>query len=180
MMDVIKLYPQYNIVNDRRVQAAPVSPVSYERRSGNERRDENRLKLDTTLTRDIFEIKGKVAQLENSTQKIGQKGEQKNDKKDVQGPAFTQNISKAAQNSIKTDQFIKTTKPNTTETPKEIAKSKSQVGATAGLIAVVLGGTLAAPAFGIAGVGIAIGLGAFLGAKLLRSAITTHIKNKNK
>ena len=173
-MDVIKLYPQYNIIGDRRMQTTPVSPVAFERRSGKERRDENRLKLDTTLTRDIFEIKSKVAKLDPSEIK----SEQKSDKKITQGTSFTQNVSKAAQNSIKTDQFIKTIKPNATESPKEIAKSKSQTGAIAGLAAVVLGGTLLAPALGIAGVAVAVGIGVFMGGKLLRSAIKSHMKNK--
>ena len=168
-LDVIKLYPQYNIISERRQKVAPVSPVSpsgVERRSGMDRRNDDRVKLDTNLTKDIFEIKNKVAQIQNLQPKA------------VEKITFSQNIAKATQHSLKTDQFIKTVKPNLTESPKEIAKSKSNVGALAGLAGVVLGGTLASAFLGVAGVGIAIGLGAYLGAKFLRSAIISHLKNK--
>lgn len=165
-MDVIKLYPQYNIVKDRRVQVAPISPIAYERRSGEDRRGDDRIKLDTTLTRDIFELKSKVAQF------------QKSEPKETKGTAFTQNAAKAAQNSIKTDQFIKTVKPGDKESPKEAAKSNSQIGTMAGLISVVLGGTLASAFFGVAGVIAALAIGGFVGGKLLRTAITNHLKNK--
>lgn len=168
-LDVIKLYPQYNIISERRQKFAPVSPVSpsgVERRSGMDRRNDDRVKLDTNLTKDIFEIKSKVAQI------------QKHQSNSLEKITFSQNITKATQHSLKTDQFIKSTKPTLTESPKELAKSKSEVGALAGLAGVVLGGTLASAFLGVAGVGIAIGLGAYLGAKFLRSAIVSHMKNK--
>lgn len=166
MIEVNKLYPQYNVVKDRRVQKASASPVGFERRSGIERRNDNRIKLDTTLTRDIFEVKNKVSQIK------------KTEDKNSQGVTFAQNVSRAAQNSIKTDQFVKTAKPNTVQTPKEAAKSKSQTGAVAGLISVVLGGTLLSTVLGVAGVVVAIGIGAFVGGRLLKNAIVSHIKNK--
>lgn len=165
-MDVIKLYPQYSITQERRQKVAPVSPVTYERRGGMDRRSDDRIKLDTTLTKDIFEIKSKVAQLEKNQPKI------------VEKITFGQNISKAAQNSIKTDQFIKTIKPILSDTTKEMVKSKSNAGTLAGLLSVVLGGTLASAFFGVAGVGIAIGLGAYFGAKILKNVIVSHLKNK--
>lgn len=171
-MDVVKLYPQYNITKERRQQNAP-SPVAFERRSGVDRRSDDRVKLDTTLTRDIFEIKNKVSQIQQATQKLAPQKAEKT--------TFTQNISKAAQGSIKTDQFIKNIKANSenlTDSPKTLAKYKSDAGAIAGIIGVMLGGILASTFLGIAGVGIAIGLGVYFGGKLLRSAIVSHLKNK--
>lgn len=171
-MDVTRLYPQYNIIKDRRTQVNPISPVNFERRSGKERRNEDRIQLDTGLTRDIFELKSKVSQLQK-TEKT-EKGGQQNTK----GPAFTQNMSKAVQNSIKTDQFIKTIKPAVKESPKEAAKAPSQTGAMAGLIGIVLGGTLLSTVMGVVGVGIALAIGGFMGGKMLRGAIVNHLKNK--
>lgn len=166
MLEVNRLYPQYKVRQERRQQKAPVSPVAFERRSGIDRRTDDRIKLDTTLTRDIFEVKNKVSQLQKTTQSNSEKIN------------FTQNVSRAVQKSIKSDQFIKTAKPNTAETPKTIQKAKSDAGALAGVLAVVLGGTLASTLLGVAGVGIAIGLGAYFGGKVLRSAIVSHLKNK--
>lgn len=166
MLDVNRLYPQYNVRQERRQQKNPVSPVAFERRSGIDRRTEDRVRLDTTLTKDIFEIKSKVAQVQQSSSQKAEK------------VSFTQKSSNAAQHSIKTDQFIRTTKPAVTESPKEIAKSKSTAGAMAGVLAAVLGGTLASTFLGIAGIGVAIGIGAYFGGKALRGAIVSHLKNK--
>lgn len=163
MLEVNRLYPQYIVMKERRQQTAP---VSVERRSGMDRRSDNRVKLDTTLTRDIFEVKNKVNQIQKTAQK------------NIEKVTFTKNIHKAIQNSIKTDQFIKTTKSTPAENSKIVAKAKSDAGAIAGILAAVLGGTLASAFLGIAGVGIAIGLGAYFGGKILRSAIVSHLKNK--
>ena len=173
-MDVVKLYPKYNTMRERRQEANPISPVSFERRSGQDRRSDDRVKLDTNLTRDIFEIKSKVAQIQQSGQKLTQNATSQKEEKTT----FTENVSKAAQNSIKTDQFIKSTKPVVQDSPKEIAKSKSRAGALGGVLAVVLGGTLASAFLGVAGAGVAIGLGVYFGGKFLKNAIVSHIKNK--
>ena len=170
MVEINRLYPQYNTAYERRQQKAPISPVAFERRSGFDRRNEDRIKLDTTLTRDIFEVKNKVAQLQNNVAKK------------ADNTTFTQNISKAAQNSVKIDQFIRTTDPNSKNNKLSSAKpefkANSQAGALAGILGVALGGTLASTFMGVAGVGIAIGIGAYFGGKALRSAIVSHLKNK--
>lgn len=167
MLEVNRLYPQYVIMQERRQQNAP---VNVERRSGIDRRSNDRVKLDTTLTRDIFEVKNKVAQVQKVPQKEAEK------------VTFTQNAPKAALHAINSDQFIKSTKTNSMDnavgSSKIVAKSKSQAGALAGLLGVVLGGTLASAFLGVAGVGLAIGLGAYFGGKLLRGAIVSHLKNK--
>ena len=166
MLEINKLYPQYNIIKERRQAVAPVSKVALERRSGVDRRSDDRPKLDTALTRDIFEIKSKVAQIQKTAPQNAEKIN------------FTQNASKVIQNSLKSDQFIKSTKPNSVDSPKVPKKSETNVGALTGLLAVVLGGTLASTFLGVAGVGIAIGIGAYLGGKVLRNAIVSHMKNK--
>lgn len=176
-MDVVRLYPQYNILYERRQQQAPVSPIAFERRSGVDRRSEDRVKLDTNLTRDIFEIKSKVAQI----QKVNNPSSQSN----TNNLSFTQNTSPQktekvafSQNISNTDQFIKSRKPTVTESPKEIAKSKSHSGALGGMLAVILGGTLASTFLGVTGIGIAIAVGAYFGGRVLKNAIVSHIKNK--
>lgn len=172
MMDVVKLYPQYNIIKDRRIQKDPVSPVAFERRSGKDRRSDDRLRLDTNLTRDIFEVKNKVSQIQQSAQKTTQKILPQNTEK----TNFTQNVSKAALGSIKADQFIKTNKPNSVENSKTFAKTKSDATAVAGIITAMLGGIMASTFLGPAGIGVAIGLGAYFGGKILKNAIVSHLK----
>lgn len=164
-MEVSKLYPQYYITKERRQQNAS-SPVKYERRSGMDRRVDDRIKLDTTLTKDIFEIKSKVAHI------------QKTLPKNIEKITFKQNIAKAFQNSIKTDQFIKSTKPNLKESPKELNKAKSDIGARAGLLGVMLAGTFSAAVMGVAGAVVAVGLGVYVGGRVLAKAIASHLKNK--
>lgn len=163
MLAIHKLYPQYRIISDRREQN---TPVSFERRSGVDRRSENRVNLDTNLTRDIFEIKSKISQTP------------KTDQKNIEKVTFTQNSAKAAQNSINTDQFIRTTKPNSTEAQKKDSKPPSTTGLAAGVLASVLGGVVAATFFGAAGVCIAVGVGSYFGLKLLKQVIESHLKDK--
>lgn len=170
-MDVVKLYPQYNTMRERR---QTTSPVPFERRSGQDRRSDDRVQLDTNLTRDIFEIKSKVAQIQNSGVKHTQNTASQKEEK----ISFTENISKAAQNSIKTDQFINSKKSAVQDSPKEIAKSNSKTAALGGVLAVVLGGTIASAFLGVAGAGVALGLGIYFGGKFLKNAIVSHIKNK--
>lgn len=170
-MDVVKLYPQYNTMRERRQTN---SSVPFERRSGQDRRSDDRVQLDTNLTRDIFEIKSKVAQIQNSGAKLTQNASSQKEEK----ISFIENISKAAQNSIQTDQFINSKKSAVQESPKEIAESKSKTAALGGVLAVVLGGTLASAFLGVAGAGVALGLGIYFGGKFLKNAIVSHIKNK--
>lgn len=163
MLSIHKLYPQYRITSDRREQN---SPVSFERRSGVDRRAEDRVKLDTNLTRDIFEIKSKISQ------------SQKSDPKNIEKVTFTQNSAKAAQNSIKADQFIRTTKQDSTEVPKKDSKPPSTTALAAGVFACVLGGIVASTFLGLAGVGIAVGVGTYFGLKLLKQVVESHLKDK--
>lgn len=168
MLEVNRLYPQYTIIQERRQQKSPVSQVAFERRSGIDRRNDNRLRLDTTLTRDIFEVKDQISKISKPTQQLAQK---------VDKTAFTQNITKAIQ-SLKIDQFVKTAKTEATEVPKALSKGKSDVGAIAGVIGIMLGGVLASTFLGVAGIGVAIGLGTYFGGKILKQAIVSHLTRK--
>ncbi len=164
MLEVQKLYPQYKAIQDRRQQSVP---VSFERRSGVERRSQDRVLLDTNLTRDIFEIKSKVSQLK------------KPESNNVSKVAFTQNAEKSALNSLKTDQFVKTTKTEPTDNAKAPSKSNNNSAAMAiGILASVLGGIVASTLMGPAGVFVAVGLGAYCGGKLLKQVMSTHMKDK--
>lgn len=49
-----KLYPQYQITSDRRQQSIP---VAQERRSGNDRRTEERVALPTSIKKDLYSVK---------------------------------------------------------------------------------------------------------------------------
>lgn len=169
MLEINKLYPQYNIIQERRQQR---TAVPFERRSGIDRRAADRVKLDTTLTRDIFQIKNTVAQLPQLPQLPITAA------KKVEPKALAQRTDKALQHSVNGDQFVRTTKQEKTDSPKEIAKSKSEAGTLAGVLGVMLGGTLAATFLGAAGIGLAVGLGVYFGGKMLRSAIISHLKNR--
>lgn len=173
-MDIVKLYPQYNITQERRKQN-PNTPVSFERRSGVERRNEDRIKLDTNLTRDIFEIKSKVSQIPLMGKQVTQTPEVN---KVENTTNHIQNASKATQNELKTDQFIKTTKPDSQQNPVFEAKPKSDAGALAGVFAAILGGVMASTMIGVAGIAVAIGIGGYFGGKFLKNAIVSHIKGK--
>jgi len=163
MSDMIRLYPQYNLTKERRQQK---NPVDVDRRSGSDRRTDDRVKLDTALTKDLFEIKSQVAQIQENTQKT------------IDKTTFTQKVSNAAQNSIKTDQFVKTTNPNLENSPKEAAKSESNEGSMLGMLSAVLGGTVASTFLGVAGIVIAGTVGAYLGAKALSRTILTHLRRR--
>lgn len=163
MTDMIRLYPQYNITRERRQQ---ISPVDVDRRSGVDRRADDRVKLDTALTKDIFEIKSQVSQIQENTQKT------------IEKTSFTQKVSNAAQNSIKTDQFVKTTNPASENSPKEAAKPQDHDATMLGMLSTFLGGTVASTFLGVAGVAIAATVGAYVGVKALSKTIATHLRRR--
>ncbi len=158
----MRLYPQYQVVSDRRKKNVP---VAFERRSGVERRSENRIAMDTKLTRDIFEVKNKISHLQK-TNPVN----------------FSQDISNAATNSIKTDQFVKS---DFSKTANKIAESKESPSTTAmlgGILGIALAGVVASSLMGPAGAVVAIGFGAYLGGKVLKQMVVSHMVDieKNK
>ncbi len=156
----MQLYPQYQVVSDRRKKNVP---VAFERRSGVERRSENRVAMDTKLTRDIFEVKNKVAQLQK-TNPVN----------------FSQDVSKAATNSIKTDQFVKQDFSKTAEKLAESKESPSTTAMLGGILAIALGGVVASSLLGPAGAIVAIGFGAYMGGKVLKEMVVSHMVENEK
>ena len=67
MNRVTRLYPQYQRSQDRRQQNIP---VAVERRSGNDRRGGERVSLDKQLTKDIYDVKSKVARIDSLSPKF--------------------------------------------------------------------------------------------------------------
>src|SRR5574344_1373577 len=166
MIEMNKLYPQYSFVNDRRKQNIP---VTQERRSGLDRRSGTRINLDTNLTKDIYEVKNKVA----LNQSQGIKTENK-----AQKISFTQNASKAIQHTLSKDIFTKATKDYDVarETANiEVNKKYASDTMLAGVLGTIFVGTLAAVSLGGAGIAVALGLGTFVGCKAISEAIKSHI-----
>ena len=162
MLDYTKLYPQYKVINDRRQQNVP---VENDRRSGVERRSQDRVQLDTKLTRDIFEIRSKVTPF------------QRPDASNVSKVAFTQNAEKAVLNTLKTDQFVKSTPDETSSDAKIEPTSNTKSAALAGGVLVsILGGIVVSTFMGPAGICIALGVGSYFGGKLLNQVISTHMR----
>ncbi|HNW26050.1 MAG TPA: hypothetical protein PKI94_04590 [Candidatus Gastranaerophilaceae bacterium] len=153
-----ELYPQYRFTSDRRQMNMP---VDVERRSGMDRRFQDRIVIDQKLDRDIFEIKSKAVQIQH-TEPI----------------KFRQNAAKALQNNIKTDEFIKTEKPEN-KASKDDFSDKTPSASAAGAFAFILGGVLISTMFGVSGIAIALGLGAYFGLRLFAEAMHSHMKNKD-
>lgn len=164
MYRINALYPQYQYQKDRRQQNIP---VAFERRSGVERRTEERVQLDTQLTRDIFEVKGKIKDI---TGTIGFNSSHKN----INNIANT-----TAANSTQADQFIKAKNMEEMNNPNNNAKQGSSKSLETGLLAVALAGVLFTPFIGAAGAVIALGATLYVGAKVLKNAISEQAKDKH-
>lgn len=167
MMKVSKLYPQYKPVLDRRQN---VIPVSVERRSGKDRRSSDRIALDSRLTRDIFEVKGKISKFESVVPKL------------LENNLFTKNQTFAEKNNFTQDTFIKSVKPDITEITRQEAKTneKSDKGFKMGVIAATLASAAAMSFMGIAGAVIAVGSSVYSGAKMIKSAIEKELSDSKK
>lgn len=137
-------------------------PVSFERRSGIDRRLGDRVQLDTNLTRDIFEVRNKVSQLQTST------------KQKAENIVSAQKISMTPQ--INKDEFTRTKPAN--DNPKPIDKTDAQEGALGLALGAIFGGAVASTFLGSAGIGIALGLGVYFGGRLLNAALAHHIRKR--
>ena len=161
---ITSLYPQYQYNSDRRQNNIP---VAIERRSGNDRRMQDRVVLDTKLTRDIFEVKGQVAKL------------------DKLSPSFlgkqltTQSFKFAEKNNFTQDQFIKSAKPDSTEILRQEAKlqQQSDTAFKMSVLAAALAGIAAASFMGPAGAVIAVGSTFYIGSKICKNIIEQELKD---
>lgn len=165
MYRVTRLYPQYQRSQDRRQQNIP---VAVDRRSGRDRRSEDRVVLDRQLTKDIFDVKSRVAKIESIAPKLFESSVTKN------APTF------ASMNNMTQDILVKEAKPD----PSEIARREAEIQnkeATKVQIAIIGFALLAAMGLSMlssAGVVVAIGTGLYIGARILKTIIAKEISDE--
>ena len=150
------LYPQYQRSSDRRQQNIP---VAVDRRSGTDRRSEDRVVLDKQLTKDIFEVKSKVAKLEAYAPGLFV------NKVSAQTPTF------ASKNAMTDDVLQKEIKPDLSEIARQEAKlqEKSSAAFQAGILTAALAAAIAVSFMGPTGAVIAVGTGIYIGARVLKA-----------
>ena len=149
MIKVDTLYPQYKVIQDRRKQETPVSPVAFERRTGIDRRSPDRVRMHSALTKDIFELKGSVNNIKQS-QKIAEK------------IPFTSQIL----NMVKPNSKIDSSAANKVETAK--------VAALSGVFLGLIGALALGPIAGVA----SVAFGGYVGAKAYKAMVASHIEPK--
>ena len=167
MYRVNRLYPQYQRSQDRRQQNIP---VAVERRSGRDRRSEDRVVLDKQLTKDIFEVKNKIAKIEAMSPKFFESNVT------TQSPSFS-DISNISQ-----DVLVKESKPDITEMARLEAEleDKEATKFQLGMVAVALVAAVGLSALSSAGAVIAIGTGLYIGARVLKSLVVKHISDRDR
>lgn len=163
---IARIYPQYQRSQDRRQQNIP---VAVERRSGNDRRSPDRVVMDKQLTKDIFEIKSKVAKLEAIAPKL-----------------FENNVTTQAPNfssmaNFNQDQLVKEIKPDSTEIARQEAKlqDKASTAFQIGVLTAALAGAIAVSFMGSAGAVIAIGTSLYIGMRVLKVLMEKQVKDDN-
>lgn len=167
MERISSLYPQYQRSKDRRQQNIP---VAIDRRSGKDRRSEDRVQLDSQLTRDIFQVKQSVARLEAIAPKL-----------------FVSNVTRnvptfGAKNNMTQDQLVITSEKAFSEEVKKEEELQDSASTTfkLGVLASSLFAAFALSFLGSAGVVIAIGTGLYIGAKVLKSIAIRESKKNDK
>ena len=166
MDKITKLYPQYQMSKDRRQQDIP---VAVERRSGRERRSPDRIQMDRQLTRDIFEVKEKVAKFEAMAPKL-----------------FETNISKQAptfssMNNMQNDQLVKEKKLEMAEIERQEEKlqDKASLSFQIGIIAAALAFSIAVSFMSSIGSVIAVTTAAYIGARVLKALVTKEMQDSD-
>lgn len=167
MQRVNRLYPQYQRSQDRRQQNIP---VAVERRSGRDRRSEDRVVLDKQLTRDLYDVKSKVAKLEALSPKIFE------DNVTKQAPTFS------AMNNMTQDILLKESKPDFSEIARREAEIESMEATKfqIGMIAAALVAAVGLSFLSSAGAVIAIGTALYIGGRVLKTLIANQIKDDDK
>lgn len=160
------LYPQYQRSQDRRQQNIP---VAVDRRSGNDRRSQDRVVMDTKLTKDIFEVKSKVAKLEAIAPSL------------FAHQVTTQNPTFASMNNFTQDQLVKETKPDNSAIARQEAqlKDKASTSFKAGILTAALAGALAVSFLGPVGGVIAVGTALYVGARVLKVVMDKELRDEN-
>ncbi len=165
MNRITRLYPQYQRSQDRRQRSIP---VAIERRSGTDRRSNDRVALDSQLTRDIFEVKSKIAKIESLTPKFFEANVMS------QAPSFSSKMTH--------DILVKQTKPDMTTQAKEDAKQpdKASTAFQVGIIAAALTCAFGLSFLSSAGAVIALGTALYIGARVLKTVIAREVSDKEK
>ena len=166
MTNLIKLYPQYKINKDRRQQNIP---VAVERRSGKDRRSQDRVALDSQLTKDIYSVKSQVAKIESIAPKLFA------DRVTTQNPTF------ASMNNFTQDQLVKESKPDTTAIARQEAKlnDKASTIFTIGVLSAAIAGAIAVSFMGTTGAVIALGTGLYIGGRILKTIIAKEMREED-
>lgn len=166
MYRVNRLYPQYQRSGDRRQQNIP---VAVERRSGRDRRSEDRVVLDKQLTRDLYDVKSKVSKIEALSPKMFENNITK------QAPIF------ASMNNMTQDILVKESKPDYAEIARREAEieRKEATKFQVTMIAFALIAAIGLSMMSSAGAVIAIGTGLYVGARILKALIAKEIKNED-
>ncbi len=164
---VSRLYPQYQFQQDRRQQNIP---VAVERRSGVDRRNENRVQLDNKLQQDIFEVKDKVAKLESLTPKFFEQNVT------TQAPTF------ASMNNMTQDTLVKQAKPDNNALLQKEAELKEEASTSfkIGVIAAALACAIGISFLSSAGAVIAIGTGVYIGSRVLKILVAKQVQDTDK
>ena len=164
---ITRLYPQYQRSQDRRQRNIP---VAIERRSGQDRRSTDRVALDSQLTRDIFEVKSKIAKIESLSPKLFESNVVK------QAPSFS------SMNNMTQDILVKETKPDMAAQARQDAKqtNKSSTAFQVGIIAAALTCAFGLSFLNSAGAVIALGTALYIGAKALKTIIVKEVSDKEK
>lgn len=164
MKRIVSLYPQYQRSEDRRKQNIP---VAVERRSGKDRRSEDRVVLDKQLTKDIFEVKSHLAKLDTFAPGLFV------DRVSSQAPTF------ASRSVLGTDNLQKTvTKPDFKEIKKEEEKlqDRASMSFQIGVLSTALAGAIAISFMGPTAAVIALGTTAYIGARVLKAVMVKEMQ----
>ena len=166
MEKISSLYPQYQRNQDRRQQNIP---VAVDRRSGVDRRSQDRVVLDTQLTKDIFEVKSKVAKLEAIAPAL------------FAQQVTTQNPTFASMNNFTQDQLVKETKPDNSAIARQEAQlqEKASTSFKLGVLASALAGAIAISFLGPTGAVIGIGTTLYIGARVFKIVMEKELKEED-
>ena len=169
MMDVFKLYPQYRVPQDRRQQNIQ---IPTDRRSGFDRRSDDRVKLNGNLTKDIFVVKSSLSQLQNSEKNHSNKMLIKA----LDSTSFGRKVLSALQSVNNQEMNKETGKTRLLDNLKNNSKIQSTTtvaaGALIGIFAAVMTSLFANTAAAI----VSLGVGFYFGSKFVKNVIATHLK----
>lgn len=163
MYRITSLYPQYQKSEDRRKQNIP---VAIDRRSGRDRRSADRVALDKQLTKDLYDVKSKIAKLETLAPKLFEKNVT------TQAPTF------GSMNNFTQDQLVKESKPDFSAMARQEAKLQDRASTSfqVGVLSAALAGAIAVSFMGTAGAVIAIGTGLYIGARVIKALMVKELK----